>query len=88
MKQTELNDLTRIVEDLSRTTTIGQPVRRVEVEPSDDGLGGTFLRVSLHVEHPEQLTWDLVKPLVTSIEDRLLDVDDRFPSVHFPDPDE
>jgi hypothetical protein len=85
MKQTEITELTRRIEAIGKASALAPRLRHVEVEPADDGLGGTFLRVTLQVDRPETLEWDDVKPLVTAIEDDVLEIDDRFPSVFFPD---
>ncbi len=85
MKQADIETIKQIVETLGKASTLGGELKQVEVEPSDNGLGGDFLRVSLHLEHPERITWANVADLVRSIEDSVLAIDDRFPSVRFPD---
>jgi hypothetical protein len=85
MKQAEISEIKRLIESLSRDSWLGADLKQVDVEPSEDGLGGDFLRVDLHVGHPERVEWKNVAGLIRSIEDAVLDIDDRFPSVHFPD---
>ncbi len=86
MKHAPVADLTRIIQQISRGSDFGPRFHGVIVEPADDGLGGEFLRVSLRFDKTRDLTWETVKPLVTAIEDAVLEIDERFPSVRFPDP--
>ena len=85
MKQVEVAELRRRISEIGQASSLGPRLRRVAVEPADDGVGGEFLRVSLTVDHPERLDWPEVKPLVTAIWDSVLAVDDRIPSIRFPD---
>ena len=85
MKQVEIAELERRIEAIGKDSALAPRLKGVEVEPAEDGLGGTFLRVTLTMDHPETLEWHDVKPLVTAIEDDVLEIDDRFPSVYFPD---
>ena len=42
-------------------------------------------RIYLYFDHTDDLEWATVKPLVTSIEDSVEDIDDRYPSVRLAD---
>jgi len=83
MKQAGIEDIKQLVERIGRASNLSDDLRQVEVEPREDGDGDSYLSVSLYVGHPERIEWDNVADLVTSIEDRVREVDDRFPSVHF-----
>jgi hypothetical protein len=85
MKQADLAELKRRVEDISKDSALGSRIKQVEIEADEDGEGGTFLRVLLFVDHSDDLDWDNVEPLVTSIEDSVGAIDERFPSVRFAD---
>ena len=85
MRQVDVAELQRRISEIGRASSLGPRLRQVVVEPADDGVGGEFLRVSLTLDHPERLEWPEVKPLVTAIWDSVLAVDDRIPSVRFPD---
>jgi hypothetical protein len=85
MKQAETTELKRRIEAIGRASPLGSRLRHVDVEADEDGEGGSFLRVSLQLEHPETLNWDEVEPLVRSIEESVAAVDERFPSVRFAD---
>ena len=81
----ELPELARRIEALARKSTLGGRIQRVGVEEDVDPEGASFLRVSLQLDHTDDLEWDSVKSLVRSIEDSVAAVDERFPSVYFAD---
>ncbi len=85
MKQAKVAELQRRISEIGRASSLGPRLRQVAVEPADDGVGGEFLRVSLTVDHPERLDWPEVEPLVSAIWDSVQAVDDRIPSIRFPD---
>lgn len=85
MKQADLAELERRIEAISKNSAFGSRVKQVEVEADEDGEGGAFLRVLLHLDHSEGLDWDQVEPLVRSIEESVAAVDERFPSIRFAD---
>jgi len=83
MKQADISRITEIVETIAKASNLGNDLRQVDVEPGDDGLGGEFLRVHLHVGHPERLEWDNVSDMVMSIQEAVQAIDDRFPSIRY-----
>jgi hypothetical protein len=85
MKQADPAELKCRIEAIIKASPLGSRVTHVDVEPDEDGEGGSFLRVSLQLEHPETLNWDEVEPLISSIEESVAAVDERFPSVRFAD---
>jgi hypothetical protein len=85
MKQVEITELTQRIEAIGKASPLAKRLKQVQVEPADDGAGNAYLRVILRMDRPDTLTWDDVKPLVNAIEDDVLEIDDRFPSVFFPD---
>jgi hypothetical protein len=85
MKQIEITELTQRIEAIGKAFALAQRLKQVQVEPADDGAGNSYLRVILRMDDPDTLTWDAVKPLVNAIEDDVLEIDDRFPTVYFPD---
>ncbi len=85
MKQLEITELTQRIEAIGKASPLASRLKHVKVEAADDGAGTEYLRVILRMERPDTLTWDIVKPLVNAIQDDVLDIDDRFPAVYFPD---
>jgi hypothetical protein len=85
MKQADIAVLRHSIDKISRSSALGPRIRRVDVEAEADAEGDAYLRVSLELDHTDDLEWDYVEPLVCSIEDAVATVDDRFPSVHFAD---
>jgi hypothetical protein len=85
MKQVEITELTRRIEAIGKASPLASRLKQVTVEPADDGAGNEYLRVILGMDKPDTLTWELVKPLVNAIQDDVLEIDDRFPAVYFPD---
>jgi len=85
MKQIEITELTRRIEAIGKASSLASRLMQVKVEPADDGAGNEYRRVILRMDEPDTLTWESVAPLVNSIQDDVLEIDDRFPSVYFPD---
>ena len=85
MRQAEIPELTRLIAALSKASSLGTRIRQVEVEPGEYEDGAPFLRVNLYFDHTDDLEWDIVEPLVTSIEDSVEEIDDRYPSVRLAD---
>jgi hypothetical protein len=85
MKQVEITELTRRIEAIGRASPLASRLKQVTVEPADDGAGNLYLRVILRMDDPDTLTWETVRPLVNAIQDDVIEIDDRFPSVYFPD---
>ena len=55
MKTADISELWQRIDSISRNSWLGPDLRGVNVEPSEDGAGGEFLRVDLLVEHPERI---------------------------------
>ena len=85
MRQVDIADLRGRIEKISKSSALGARIRQVGVEAKTDAEGDAFLRVSLQLDHTDDLEWDSVEPLIRSIEDAVAAVDDRFPSVYFAD---
>ena len=62
---------------------VGERVRDVRVQASDDGIGGEFLSVQFEIADLATIEPDDVEPLIQSIEDAVAERDERFPSVRF-----
>jgi hypothetical protein len=85
MKQLDITELAQRIEAIGKASALAPRLKQVQVEPADDGAGNAYLRVILRMDKPDTLTWAEVKPLVNAIEDDVLEIDDRFPTVYFPD---
>ncbi len=86
MTYAALPELKRRVEAVTRKSNLASRIRQVEIEAEEDvQAGAAYLRVSLQLDHTDDLEWDKVEPLVRSIEESVAAIDERFPSVYFAD---
>ena len=83
MKTADLSSLRDQILELARSMPIGERVRDVSVIASDDGFGGEFLRVQFEMDDLDSIEPEDVEPLIDSIEDKVAQKDERFPSVFF-----
>lgn len=83
MKQANLVQLRDLIANIARESSLGERVRDVVVEAEGDSPGTEFLRVILEMNNLDGLRFDDIKPLLTTIEDAVARVDERFPSVRF-----
>lgn len=83
MKTTDLSLLRAEILELARSVPVGALVRDVSIIPSDDGLGGEFLRVQFLMNDLDSIEPEDVEPLMDSIQDVVAEKDERFPSVFF-----
>jgi hypothetical protein len=83
MKTADLSSLRSEILELARSTPIGERVTDVMVLPSDDGLGGEFLRVQFTMTDLDSIQPEDVEPLIDSIEGAVAEKDERFASVFF-----
>lgn len=85
MKSADLSELTTQITSIAKHSPLGERVMDVVVEAEDDADGSDFLRVILRMRDLDNLEPEEVEPLVTSIEDAVALIDERFPSVRFAD---
>jgi len=77
--------LEAIVREIAASSPVGDRVRTIELEPAEDDEGRPFLRVVFQIAELDDVSDDELTGLMEQIEDRLENVDDRFPSVRFAD---
>lgn len=81
MRQAELPVLKAEAEAILRSMPIGRHVRSVGIEEGEDNEGGKFLRVFVRFDHLSAVNRDELRRAIDVIEDELLALDERFPSV-------
>ncbi len=83
MKLANLTELRGLIFEIAKRSQVGERVQDVTVEADDYGEGTEYLRVQVQLENLENVRSNDVDPLVQSIEERVAEIDDRFPSVRF-----
>lgn len=83
MQTTELSELKTRIEGLLRNSTVGAHLREVEVEADRDQDGDPFLRVRLVLSSLSEIKDDDLIAQIEDIEEAVLAIDDRYPSVRF-----
>lgn len=86
MKVADLDEVRRLVTEMVRNSEFSEQFRAVTVNANDEETeGGAFLRVMLETQDTAHLDFQRLLPFVRLIEDRVAEIDDRFPSVRFPE---
>lgn len=75
-------DLERLISGLLQETSLAPAVQGVTVEASDHD--DDIVRVIIRLERPETIPTDRLITAIQRIEDEVSAVDDRHPSVRFP----
>jgi hypothetical protein len=83
MKAASISELRDRIAGVARKSKVGGRVQDVQVEAEEDTPGADFLRVTLSMDHLDDLEVDDLEPLIRLIEDDVAKVDDRYPSVRF-----
>jgi hypothetical protein len=83
MKTSDLSELRNRIAKVAKDSHVGKHLQDVHVEAEEDTPGAEFLRVTLSMDHLDDLELDDLEPLIRSIEDDVAKVDDRYPSVRF-----
>jgi len=63
----------------------GVEIEDVRLEPGYDNEGDEFLRVMVQVKNLDRAANEDLLALIKVIEDAVEDIDERYPSVRFPD---
>lgn len=71
------------LEAVQSTQTAGE-VADITLEPAEDTDGWEFLRVIVQLKADSNPSDDELLALQDALQDRLIDLDERFPSVRFP----
>ena len=84
--QTDLETLKRVVDETARKSPVGHKVKSVELEPASSGEGDEYLRVMIRLKSTKEADYPELAKLIKAIEDAVGELDERYPSVRFPDP--
>jgi hypothetical protein len=80
-----LSDLKDQVEGLAHSSRIAKQIRSVELEEGHALDGGEFLRIQFALAPDWMVTDEELDALARTVQDSLILVDERFPSVRFSD---
>ena len=83
--QTDLETLRQVVIDTARKSPVGEKLEDVALEPAQDSEGDEFLRVMIRLKRIDEADRPTLVKLIESIEDAVGELDERYPSVRFPD---
>lgn len=83
MRLADLTDLRGLIFEIAKKSRIGKRVQSVTVEADDYGEDTEYLRVQFHLDDLDEVGPKDLNSLVESIEEKVAEVDDRFPSVRF-----
>lgn len=81
----DLSELREQALDAVRSTETAHDVADITLEQGEDNDGWQFLRVMVQLKAEAKPTDDDLLALQDAVQDRLIDLDERFPSVRFPD---
>ena len=83
--QTDLETLRQVVIDTAKKSPVGEKVEGVEIESDHYDETGDFLRVMIWLKSTDKADYPALAKLIEAIEDAVRELDDRYPSVRFPD---
>jgi hypothetical protein len=83
--QTDLETLRQVVIDTAKKSPVGEKMERVDIESAQDSEGDEFLRVMIRLKNIDEADRPTLVTLIESIEDAVGELDERYPSVRFPD---
>ena len=83
--QTELATLKELIIETARKSPVGEKVEGVDLEFDRDDDGVDFLRVMIHLKSFDEADYPALANLIEAIEDAVGEIDERYPSVRFPD---
>ena len=83
--QTDLETLRQVVIDTAKKSPVGENVQDVSLEPAQDSEGGEYLRVMIRMKSIDGADRPMRVKLIEFIEDAVGELDERYPSVRFPD---
>ncbi len=83
--QTDLETLRKVVIDTAKKSPVGEKVEGVEIESDRYDESGDFLRVMIWLKSTDKADYPALAKLIEAIEDAVRELDDRYPSVRFPD---
>jgi hypothetical protein len=85
MRHAELSTIKESIQQAVRKSALGNRVRDISLEADHDNYGSDFLRVRLDLDSFDGLSDESMLAVITSIEDSVIELDERYPSVRFSD---
>ena len=85
MPQVDLAVLKDRVLDVARRSSIGDRLKNVTVEADCYEEGSDFLKIVIDLEALDKIGIDDMMTLLTDVENTIIDMDERFPSIRFAD---
>ena len=83
MRHADPDQLQAAISGVIQASALAKRFRTLTVDEEEFRDGGEFLRVQIHVADINAIDDDDIDALVSSIENTVNAVDDRFPSVRF-----
>jgi hypothetical protein len=83
--QTDLETLRQVVIETARKSPVGEKLEDVALEPAQDIEGDEYLRVMIRLKSIDEADRPTLIKLIESIEGAVGELDERYPSVRFPD---
>ena len=83
--RTDLATLKRLIIETARKSPVGEKVEGVDLESDRDDDGVDFLRVMIRLKSIDEADYPALADLIEAIEDAVGEIDERYPSVRFPD---
>jgi hypothetical protein len=83
--QADLETLRRLIDETARKSPVGHKLQKVELEPASSGDGDEYLRVMIGLKSTDDADYPELAKLIKAIEDAVGKLDERYPSVRFPD---
>jgi len=83
--QTDLETLRQVVIETARKSPVGEKVEDVALEIAQDRDGDEYLRVMIRLKSIDEADRPTRIELMEAIQDAVIEIDERFPSVRFPD---
>ena len=83
MAQVEFADIEKLIAAAADKAAIGGALDRIELESDHSEGGSDFLRITLYLKQLEKIEDKKLLEIVESVEDALVDKDERFPSIRF-----
>ena len=83
--RTDLETLKQVVIETAKKSPMGEKLEGVELESDRYDETGDFLRVVIRLKKADESDRPALAKLIEAIEDAVGELDDRYPSVRFPD---
>jgi hypothetical protein len=83
--RTDLETLKQVVIEAAKKSPVAEKLEGVELESAHYDETGDFLRVKIRLKGIDEADRPTLIKLIESIEDAVGELDDRYPSVRFPD---